>query len=115
MAGFPLWRGNVRDDVIRELTYTNREFKGSEAHAFGFATKLSETPLEDALWQAKLIAGKHPAAMRGAKVLCNAMAGSTDAELLALESSEQLKIMRTPNQIEAVMAEMQKRKAVFAD
>ena len=115
MAGFPLCRGNVRDDVIRELTYTNREFKGSEAHAFGFATKLSETPLEDAIWHAKLIAGKHPAAMRGAKVLCNAMAGSTDAELLALESSEQLKIMRTENQIEAVMAEMQKRKAVFAD
>jgi enoyl-CoA hydratase/carnithine racemase len=115
MAGFPLWRGNVRDDVIRELTYTNREFKGSDAHAFGFATKVSETPLEDALWLAKLIAGKHPAAMRGAKVLCNAMADATDAELLALESSEQLKVMRTPNQIEAVMAEMQKRKAVFAD
>ena len=53
--------------------------------------------------------------MRGAKVLCNAMADSTDAELLALESSEQLKVMRTPNQIEAVMAEMQKREAVFAD
>lgn len=115
MAGFPLWRGNVRDDVIRELTYTNREFKGAEAHALGFATKLSDTPLEDALWHAKLIAGKHPAAMRGAKVLCNAMADATDAELLALESSEQLKIMRTPNQIEAVMAEMQKRKPVFAE
>jgi hypothetical protein len=43
------------------------------------------------------------------------MADATDAELLALESSEQLKVMRTPNQIEAVMAEMQKRKAVFAE
>lgn len=115
MAGFPLWRGNVRDDVIRELTYTNREFKGAEAHAFGFATKVSETPLEDALWLAKLMAGKHPAAMRGAKKLCNAMAEASDAELLALESSEQLKVMRTPNQLEAVMAEMQKRRAVFAD
>jgi len=115
MAGFPLWRGNVRDDVIRELTYTNREFKGSEAHAHGFATKLSDTPLEDALWMAKLMAGKHPAAMRGAKVLCNAMADATDAELLALESAEQLKVMRTPNQLEAVMAEMQKRRAVFAE
>lgn len=115
MAGFALWRGNVRDDVIRELTYTNREFRGAEAHVLGFATRLSDTPLEDALRQARLIAGKHPAAMRGAKVLCNAMADAADAELLALESSEQLKIMRTPNQIEAVMAEMQKRKAVFAD
>jgi enoyl-CoA hydratase/carnithine racemase len=49
MAGFPLWRGNARDDVIRELTYTNREFNGREAHAMGFATHVSETPLEDAL------------------------------------------------------------------
>lgn len=115
MAGFPLWRGNVRDDVIRELTYTNREFKGAEAHAFGFATKVSETPLEDALWLARIMAGKHPAAMRGAKRLCNAMADATDAELLALESSEQVKVMRTPNQLEAVAAEMQKRRAVFAE
>lgn len=115
MAGFPLWRGNVRDDVIRELTYTNREFKGSEAHALGFATKLSDTPLEDAFWLAKVMAGKHPAAMRGAKRLCNAMADATDAELLALESAEQLKVIRTPNQIEAVMAEMQKRRPAFAD
>lgn len=115
MAGFPLWRGNVRDDVIRELTYTNREFKGSEAHALGFATKVSDTPLEDALWLARVMSGKHPAAMRGAKVLCNAMADATDAELLALESSEQLKVMRTPNQLEAVAAEMQKRRAVFAE
>jgi enoyl-CoA hydratase/carnithine racemase len=115
MAGFPLWRGNVRDDVIRELTYTNREFKGREAHELGFATKVSDTPLEDALWLAKLMAGKHPAAMRGAKRLCNAMADATDAELLALESAEQLKVIRTPNQVEAVMAEMQKRRPTFAD
>lgn len=115
MAGFPLWRGNVRDDVIRELTYTNREFKGAEAHALGFATKVSDTPLEDAFWLAKVMAGKHPAAMRGAKRLCNAMADATDAELLALESAEQLKVIRTPNQIEAVMAEMQKRRATFAE
>jgi enoyl-CoA hydratase/carnithine racemase len=115
MAGFPLWRGNVRDDVIRELTYTNREFKGTEAHALGFATHLTETPLEDALALARVIAGKHPAAMRGAKRLCNAMADATDTDLLVMESAEQAKVMRTPDQMEAVMAEMQKRKPVFAE
>jgi enoyl-CoA hydratase/carnithine racemase len=115
MAGFPLWRGNARDDVIRELTYTNREFNGREAHAMGFATHVSETPLEDALALAKIIANKHPAAMRGAKTLCNAMAELSDADLLLLESTEQLKVIRTPNQMEAVMAEMQKRKPVFAE
>jgi enoyl-CoA hydratase/carnithine racemase len=115
MAGYPLWRGNVRDDVLRELTYTNREFTGIEAHAHGFATHVSETPREDALALARVIAAKHPQAIAGAKRLSNAMADLSDADLLKLESAEQLKIMRTPNQIEAVMAEMQKRKAVFAE
>lgn len=115
MAGFPLWRGNVREDVIRELTYTNREFRGTEAQALGFATHVSKSPLEDALALARVMANKNPAAMRGAKILCNAMADATDAELLQLESDEQGKVIRTPNQMEAVMAEMQKRKAVFAE
>ena len=64
---------------------------------------------------ARILANKNPAAMRGAKVLCNAMADGTDAELLALESSEQVKVIRTPNQMEAVAAEMQKRKPVFSE
>ncbi len=115
MAGFPLWRGNARDDVIRELTYTNREFTGREAHALGFATHASETPLDDAMALARVIANKNPAAMRGAKTLCNAMHDAADADLLLLESTEQLKVIRTPNQMEAVMAEMQKRKPVFAE
>ena len=115
MAGFPLWRGNVRDDVIRELTYTNREFSGVEAHSFGFATHVSETPLEDALALAEVIANKHPQAMRGAKTLCNEIQHVSDADLLRAESREQVKVMRTPNQIEAVMASMQKRKPVFVD
>ena len=29
MAGYPLWRENVRGDILRELTYTNREFTGA--------------------------------------------------------------------------------------
>lgn len=115
MAGFPLWRGNVRDDVLRELTYTNREFKGAEARELGFATHVSENPLEDALALARVMAVKHPAAMRGSKRLLNAMADSTDAELLQMESDEQGKVIRTPNQMEAVMAEMQKRRPVFAE
>ena len=54
-------------------------------------------------------------AMRGAKRLCNLMGDATDAELLQAESDEQLKVIRTPNQMEAVMAEMQKRKPNFAE
>jgi enoyl-CoA hydratase/carnithine racemase len=115
MAGFPLWRGNVRDDLIRELTYTNCEFSGAEAHAMGFATHLADDPHAKALELARVIANKNPHAIRGAKRLCNAMATATDAELLQAESDEQVKVIRKPNQMEAVMAEMGKRKPVFAD
>ncbi|MEO7246856.1 MAG: enoyl-CoA hydratase-related protein, partial [Novosphingobium sp.] len=39
MGHFALWRGHVREDCLRELTYTNREFSGEEAAAMGFATQ----------------------------------------------------------------------------
>ncbi len=115
MAGFPLWRTMVRDDVLRELTYTNREFSGSEAHALGFVSHLSDTPYAKALELAQVIAAKNPHTIRGAKRLCNAIGHMSDRDLLKLETEEQLKVMRTPNQIEAVMANMEKRAPVFMD
>ena len=45
MGGYALWRGLVRDDILRELTYTNREFSGEEALGLGFATMIDEDPL----------------------------------------------------------------------
>ena len=59
MAGYPLWRGNVRDDVLRKLVYTNAEFSGAEACAMGFATETSEDPLARAMALAEEIAGKN--------------------------------------------------------
>ena len=115
MAGFPLWRTMVRDDVLRELTYTNREFSGAEAKILGFVTHLADDPHADALALARVIANKNPHAIRGAKSLCNAIGHMSDADLLKRETAEQLKVMRTPNQIEAVMANMQKRPPVFVD
>lgn len=115
MAGFALWRGNVRDDVLRELIYTNREFSGTDAQAMGFATHVSAGPLNDALALAQEIAGKNPDAVRGAKRLCDLMPSASDAELLLAESREQKAVIRTPNQLEAVMAGMQKRAANFRD
>ena len=115
VAGMPLWRTQVADDVLREMIYTNREFSGVEAKALGFATHVSNDPHADAMLLAKVIANKNPHAVRGAKRLCNAMATASDAELLQAESDEQVKVIRTPNQMEAVMAEMSKRKPNFAD
>ena len=115
MGGYALWRGLVRGDVLRELVYTNREFSGKEAQALGLATSVADHPLDQAMDLARTIADRNPEAIRAAKRLFDVMAdGSTD-EILMEESVEQGAIIRKPNQIEAVMAGMAKRKPVFQD
>jgi enoyl-CoA hydratase/carnithine racemase len=115
MAGYPLWRGNVRDDVLRKLVYTHAEFSGADACAMGFATEVAEEPLSRAMALADEIAGKNPHAIRAAKRLSNALATSTDEELLLAESEEQTHIIGKPNQIEAVMSQMEGRPAAYPD
>jgi enoyl-CoA hydratase/carnithine racemase len=115
MAGYALWRGNVRDDVLRELTYTHREFNGTEAAAFGFATHADPDPLGRAMALAREIAGKSPTAVRGAKLLTNRTAYMNEDEILMAESVAQHELMYSRNQIEAVRAGMEKRAADFVD
>ncbi len=115
MGGYALWRGLVRDDVLRELTYTNREFSGAEALGLGFATYVDADPYTRAMVIAAEIASKNPDAMRLAKDMFNRLPDMHEDAILMAESVEQAKIIRTPNQVEAVMAGMQKRTAVFAD
>lgn len=115
MGGYQLWRGLVRDDVLRELVYTNRQFSGEESQVLGLSTYISDDPLAKAIEIAETIADRNPYAIRAAKRLSNAMYDQTGEEMLMRESVEQEAIMRTPNQIEAVMAGMTKRKANFED
>ncbi|MDG5747639.1 crotonase/enoyl-CoA hydratase family protein [Qipengyuania sp. XHP0207] len=114
MGGYALWRGLVRDDVLRELTYTNREFTGAEAKELGLATEVCDDPLARATELATVIANKNPEAIRGAKRLFKVMHEEGEDGILLAESREQDGIIRKPNQIEAVMAEMQKRAPKFA-
>ena len=115
MGGYALWRGLVRDDILRELVYTNRELSGAEAQQYGLATYIDADPLGRATTIATEIANRNPHAIRGAKRLSNKMADHTNDTLLMEESLEQHAIMRTPNQIEAVMAGMAKRAPKFGD
>ncbi|MEL7190401.1 MAG: crotonase/enoyl-CoA hydratase family protein [Pseudomonadota bacterium] len=115
MGGYALWRGLVRDDVLRELIYTNREFTGAEAQTLGLATYIDEDPHARATAIATDIANRNPHAIRAAKRLQAAMFEHSTDEILMEESIEQHAIMRSPNQIEAVMAGMQKRTANFSD
>lgn len=115
MAGTQLWRHSVRDDILRELTYTHRIFSGKEAVDYGFATHVSSEPYEDAMKLAVEIASKSPSAIVKAKKVFNEAPYLSVADGLMLESVEQKEIILKKNQMEAVFSGMQKRKAEFDD
>ena len=115
MGGIALWRTLARDDVLRELTYTAREFLAEEALGHGFITRIADEPRAAALALARDIAGRNPEAVRGSKRLYNLAVDAGTAAILAAETVEQLKVIRQPNQVEAVRANMEKRPAVFRD
>ena len=115
LAGTQLMRHLAREDVVRELTYTGRVFNGEEAVRSGFVTRLVADPRAAALETAREIADKSPDAVRAAKRLLNGAAAVDAAAGLMAESVEQKKLIGTPNQLEAVMSNLQKRAASYKD
>lgn len=113
MSSSQIMRHMIRDDVIRELTYTARVFDAQEAQRHGFITHITEQPLEQAFELAKEIANKNPDAIRGAKRIIEQSYYQSAAEGLMTESIEQDQIIGQANQIEAVMSELQKRAPQF--
>ncbi len=113
MGGCVVLPGLMRDDQIRELTYSGRDVRGEEAVELGLATRVEAEPLTAALDMARAIAGRSPSAMRASKRLLNHAATEGPATVLLAESREQAALMGGTHQIEAVMAQMEKRMPVF--
>ncbi|WP_256806397.1 crotonase/enoyl-CoA hydratase family protein [Bradyrhizobium sp. Bra64] len=114
MAGTPILASLVRDDILRDLTYTGRIFSAQEAMTYGLATRICDDPRATALDVAREIAGKSPDAIRAAKRLLNNLSVDPGPALLA-ESVEQQKLIGSANQTEAVRANLEKRAPKFAD
>src|SRR6478609_4320039 len=114
MAGTPILASLVRDDILRELTYTGRIFSAQEALSYGLATRVCDDPRAAAFELAREIAGKSPDAIRACKRMLNNLSVDPGPALLA-ESVEQMKLMGSPNQQEAVRANLEKRAPRFAD
>jgi enoyl-CoA hydratase/carnithine racemase len=114
MGGMAIMRRLAREDIVRELTYTARIFSAEEALAYGFATRICDNPRDEALATAREIARKNPAAIRAAKRIINGYSDADAGPILKAESVEQDSIIGTPNQIEAVTAELEKRAPHFA-
>ncbi len=102
-------------DRAKELALTGRMVSGEEAAQIGLATKVSDTPLDDALAMAKEIAGKSPQAIRGIKRLINAAPGRSFADQFADERQTIGSLIGSPNQQEAVKAYFEKRDPNFQD
>ncbi len=115
MGGMALMRQLAPVDRIRELVYTARQFSAEEAVAWGLATECRDDPLAAALALAEQIAGRNPDAIRAAKRLINEAEDADFSTILAAESREQIALLGSVNQREAVLANLQQRPAVFRD
>lgn len=114
MAGTPILSRLVRDDILRDLAFTGRIFSAEEAMTYGLATRICDDPRTAALEAARDIAGKSPDAIRAIKRLLNNLLPDPGPALLA-ESVEQMKQIGSPNQKEAVRANIEKRAPKFVD
>jgi enoyl-CoA hydratase/carnithine racemase len=115
MGGMLLMRRLMRADVIRQLTFTGRIVSGEEAQRIGLATAIHDDPLGNALEAAREIATRSPDAVRAAKRLLNEADDERAAEILMAESRAQRALLGSPNQIEAVRANLERRPPVFRD
>jgi enoyl-CoA hydratase/carnithine racemase len=115
MGGMALMRRLTPTDRIRELTYTARQFSGTEAVAWGLATRACDDPLAEALALAREIAGRNPGAVRAAKRLINDAEDGSFDRILQAESDAQIALLGSANQREAVRANLEQRPPRFSD
>ena len=108
-------RGLVAPDHIKELAWTARVFDSTEAKALGLVTSVVDDPLAASRKLAAECAARSPESVRGIKALVNDAWQVSDAESLALEACLQSGIIGGENQLEAVSANLQKRKPDFKD
>jgi enoyl-CoA hydratase/carnithine racemase len=115
MTGLQMLPRLVGLDVAKELAFTGRRISGAEAFELGLATHVADDPRAAALELAVEIAGKNPLAIRGMKALLNAAGTRPLAESFLEETRLMTEIIGSPNQMEAVMAELEQRPAIFTD
>jgi enoyl-CoA hydratase/carnithine racemase len=115
LSGTQALRRLVPLDLAKKLVFTGETLSGEQAYSLHLATEMSDQPLEDAFALARSIAERSPEAIRAAKKLLNSSGLVPLAEGLANEMAASGKLMGSKNQIEAVMAKLERRPANFID
>ncbi|MFK8053130.1 MAG: crotonase/enoyl-CoA hydratase family protein [Woeseiaceae bacterium] len=108
-------RDVMRLDHLKQLAYTGRIVSADEALAYGLVSELHDDPVAAAMRVAEEIAGRSPDAVRATKHLVNESWRESQAAGLVREARLQDAVMNEPNQIESVMANVQKRAPNFID
>jgi enoyl-CoA hydratase/carnithine racemase len=109
MTGSQVLPELVGRDVAKELTFTGRVVSGEEAVRLGLATRLSETPYDDALALAREITGKSPSAVRAAKALLDLSGRVSVEEGWLAEQQAQRSLVGSADQLVAIRAFLEKR------
>ncbi len=105
----------VAPDRVKELSWSARIFDSKEAQSLGLVTAVVEKPMAASRELAADCAAKSPDAVRGIKKLVNQAWQANEADSLALEARLQGSIIGGENQLEAVAANLNKRKPDFKD
>lgn len=100
-------------DRAKMLMMTAEMISGERALAEGLVTEVAEDPLARAREIAAAIVGRSPDAVSGIKRLVEEVWTMAPGEGLSREAEIQAPIIGAPNQMEAVMANMQKRAPKF--
>ena len=103
----------VRMDVAKDLVLSGRVIGADEALSIGLVTRIAADPLVEARTLAAEIAERSPDAIRGDKMLLERVWNASPAEALRLEAELQAEVIGGTNQMEAVFANLQKRKPAF--
>ncbi len=106
-------RGCVREDVLLRMTVTAEVVDGEAAFSAGMVTEVNNDPLARAEELAELICKRSPDMVEATKRLLRDSYTQTDEERLALEEKLQRRLLGSPNQMEAVMANIEKRDPVY--
>lgn len=115
MSGTQGVRGLVPLDVAKRLILTGEIISGREAVELGLGTMLADEPVKAAFELARTITARSPDAVRVAKRLLNQSAVVSPAEGLANEVAASASLIGIPNQMEAVIARLEKRVPTFDD
>jgi enoyl-CoA hydratase/carnithine racemase len=115
MTGTALLPLVVGLSIAKELIFTGRMVAADEALRLGLATRVSDTPREDALALAREITCKSPDAIGAAKTLLNRSLYAPLPDQFLAERQTIRPLIGSNNQVEAMMAYFEERTPEFDD